>query len=137
MIKPSLLAFALLAAAPSALASPATGTWSTPQEHGVVEVSDCGGGICGRIVNGDHLRAEPNVSDRMNRDPALRGRPLKGLPIFEGLSGGPPRWRGKIYNPVDGGLYSGYLTQPGPDALVLTGCIVWPVCLSQRWTRLR
>ncbi len=127
----------LLAAGTAGAASPAAGVWSTPQEHGVVEVADCGGGLCGRIVNGDHIRADPAVTDRMNRNAALRGRPLKGLAIFQGLTGGPPKWRGRVYNPVDGGAYSGYMVQHGPDALVLTGCIVWPLCQSQRWTRLK
>ena len=131
-----LTALALLAT-PAAAASPAVGVWSTPQEHGVVEVTDCGPGICGRVVNGDHIRANPTVTDLMNKNTALRGRPLKGLLIFEGLTGGPPKWRGHVYNPVDGGIYSGYVVQHGPDALVLTGCIIWPLCQSQRWTRVR
>ena len=118
----------------AAAASP-VGVWDTPQEHGRVEVTDCGGGICGRVLDGDHIRANPSVKDLMNRNTALRGRPLKGLPIFEGLKGGPPKWRGKVYNPVDGGIYSGYVVQHGPDTLVLTGCIIWPLCQSQTWKR--
>ena len=102
-----------------------------------MEVADCGGGICGRVLDGDHIRAQPGVTDRMNKNPALRGRTLKGLAIFEGLTGGPPRWRGRVYNPVDGGIYSGYVVQHGLDRLVLTGCIVWPLCQSQTWTRVR
>lgn len=133
MLKP-LLALALLSASPAA-ASSAAGLWSTPQEHGRVEVRDCGAGVCGYVVDGDHIRADPAVHDLMNRNTALRGRPLKGLPIFEGMTGGPPKWRGKVYNPVDGGVYSGYVVQHGPDVLVLTGCIIWPLCQSQTWKR--
>ena len=57
------------------------------------------------------------------------------MPIFENLTGGPTKWTGRIYNPVDGGLYAGTLVQRSPDVLVLTGCITWPLCQSQTWRR--
>ena len=100
-----------------------------------MEVRDCGAGVCGYIVDGDHLRADPTVHDRMNKNPALRSRTLKGLPIFENLTGGPTKWTGKIYNPVDGGTYAGSLVQRSPDVLVLTGCVARILCQSQTWRR--
>ena len=125
----------LLAASAVQAASPAAGLWATPEENGRVEVRDCGAGVCGYVVDGDHIRADPAVKDLMNKNRALRGRTLKGLGIFEGLTGGPPRWKGRVYNPVDGGIYSGYVTLKSPDVLVLTGCIIWPLCQSQTWKR--
>ncbi len=127
-----LLTALLLATAHAA--SPA-GVWRTPEENGRVEVRECAGGICGYVRDGEHLRADPGVTDNMNKKPALRTRPLKGLPIFEGMTGGPSRWTGKVYNPVDGGVYSGSVTLKSADRLVLTGCIVWPLCQSQTWER--
>ena len=126
-----------LALAAAAHASPATGVWRTPEEGGKVEISDCGPGICGHIVDGTRLRTDPNVTDNINKNPALRTRKLKGLPLFEDLIGGPKVWKGKVYNPVDGGLYSGSVTLTGPDQLKLTGCIVWPLCKTQVWNRVK
>lgn len=40
---------------------------------------------------------------RVNADPSLRGRPLKGLDFVTGLKGGPGVWTdGTVYNPDDG-----------------------------------
>ena len=129
-----LLAGLVLAGAAQA-ASPAAGLWATPEENGRVEVRDCGGGLCGFVENGDHIRADPNVTDNMNKNPALRGRRLKGVALFEGMRGGPRKWTGKVYNPVDGGIYSGSVVLLAPDRLKLQGCIVWPLCKSQVWKR--
>ena len=132
----SLILAAALGAAPSATAaSSAVGLWSTPQDHGRVQVRECGAGLCGYATDGDHLRADPSVHDRMNKNPALRSRPLKGVPIFEGLTGGPPRWSGLVYNPVDGGTYTGSVTLKSADTLVLTGCVARILCQSQTWRR--
>ena len=62
---------------------------------------------------------------------------MKGLPLFEDLTGGPKVWRGKVYNPVDGGIYSGSVTLTSADTLKLTGCIIWPLCKTQVWNRVR
>lgn len=140
MLKPPIalaliVAAAAAAAAGAQAASSAAGVWSTPQDHGRVEVRDCGAGVCAYIVDGDHLRTDPTVQDKLNKNPALRTRTLKGLPIFEHMTGGPSKWTGRIYNPVDGGLYSGTLVQRSPDVLVLTGCLIRPLCQSQTWRR--
>ena len=131
----ALVAAGLTLATAAHAASPATGFWATPEEDGRVEVRDCGAGVCGFVADGDHIRADPNVTDNMNKNPALRGRKLKGTPLFEGMRGGPKKWTGKVYNPVDGGIYSGSVTLLSPDRLKLQGCIVWPLCKTQVWKR--
>ena len=135
MLRFKTLVLATLFASTAHAASPAAGLWATPQENGRVEVRDCGGGLCGFVVDGDHIRADPNVTDNMNKNKALRGRRLKGIALFEGFTGGPRKWTGKVYNPVDGGVYSGSVRLLSPDRLKLQGCIIWPLCQTQVWRR--
>lgn len=134
----SLFLAAVIAAATAGgvrAATPAVGVWATPEENGRVEVRECGSGLCGYVVDGDHIRAEPGVKDLQNRDPALRGRTLKGLPLFEGMTGGPKLWRGKVYNPVDGKIYSGSFEVIDADRVKLQGCFIYPLCKTQVWKR--
>jgi uncharacterized protein (DUF2147 family) len=133
------MGFMLLAAA-AALASPAalTGRWETPTRHGVVEITPCGGSICGRLVDSDGLRANPQLRDVHNRDAGQNGRPLKGLLMLQGFSPSDKGWDGgTIYNPDDGGTYKATITMVDADTLKLRGCIVWPLCKSQTWKRIR
>jgi uncharacterized protein (DUF2147 family) len=44
---------------------------------------------------------------------------------------------GTIYNADDGGTYQATVTPEGRDVLKVKGCIVWPLCKSQTWKRLR
>ena len=135
------LALAVFAAAAlagtAASASPAAGLWRTPERDGKVRISDCGAGICGHIADGADIRANPDVRDIKNSDEALRTRPLKGAPIFDGLTGGPAKWTGKVYNPVDGKTYSGSVVLTNANTLKLTGCVFVPLCKTQVWYRIR
>jgi len=68
----------------------------------------------------------------------LRNRQLKGLTILQGFARGENGWDGgSIYNPDDGGTYKATITIADPDTLKLKGCIVWPLCKTQVWKRLR
>lgn len=129
----------MAAAGGSTAATPAAspvGVWLTPEDHGQVEVFACGGKLCGRIVTSDKLRANPGLKDAANKDPALRNRPLKGLVIMTGFTGGPTRWTGgTIYRPQDGGAYQGTLDVVDAGALKLKGCVVAPLCQTQTWKR--
>ena len=128
------LSAVLMSAAAAQAASP-IGTWNTPKRHGVVRVLDCGGGICGKIEGGDDITRDPNFADSKNSDASLRERKLKGAMIFEGLTGGPPEWTGKVYNPEDGRTYSGSITQVDENTLKLKGCALSIFCQTQVWTR--
>ena len=44
---------------------------------------------------------------------------------------------GAIYNGDDGGTYKATITPIDADHLKVRGCIVWPLCKSQTWTRVR
>jgi uncharacterized protein (DUF2147 family) len=116
----------------------AIGRWMTPSKHGVVEIATCGASICGRLVDSDHIRTNPALADSKNKNPALRNRQLKGLTILQGFARGENGWDGgSIYNPDDGGTYKATITIADPDTLKLKGCIVWPLCKTQVWKRLR
>ena len=127
----------VLLAASSALASAASGRWRTAENGGVVEVIDCGEAVCGRVVSSLQITADPEIKDAYNKNPALRGRLIKGVALFEDMRGGPTLWKGRVYNPADGGTYSGTVTLISADALRLRGCIVFPLCKTQTWTRIR
>ena len=134
------LAAALTAAAPAAAASSdsALGKWRTPTKNGIVEITRCGASICGRLVTSDGLRANPDLRDANNKEPELRTRPLKGLMILRGFEADGSRWTGgSIYNADDGGTYKATVTPSDKDHLKVRGCIVWPLCKTQVWTRVQ
>ena len=132
------LSLLVFAAATPALASPLDGLWRTPEDGGIVRLYDCGDGVCGKVVDSEALKRDPAMPDRYNKDPALRTRTIKGLEIVHHVVGGPQEWKGgSVYNPNDGGTYRGSLKLVGPDTLKLTGCIIFPLCKSQTWTRVK
>ena len=132
---------AVLLAAPSARAEGTgepTGTWLTQAGDARVRVSKCGGGICGVVVGlrepVDPATGKPQVDDK-NPDPALRKRPMIGLPLFSGMHvSGPHKWSGTIYNADDGSSYASSVSVSGPDRLRVEGC-VGGLCGSETWTR--
>lgn len=132
--------FGLIAAVSGAgaahAASPIEGRWLTPVQHGLIEITSCGETICGRVVSSDRIKADPSLKDSENKDVTLRGRPIKGLTMLAGFTGGPTEWKGgTAYNPDDGHTYKGTLTLAGPNTLKVTGCVVFPLCKTQTWTR--
>ena len=115
-----------------------TGLWATPANGGRVQISRCGDSLCGKLAGSNDLKVDPAFRDINNRDPALRGRALMGLPMLWGFTGGPERWSGgRVYNPQDGGIYSGSIELLSADTLKLKGCIVAPLCRSQVWVRVK
>jgi uncharacterized protein (DUF2147 family) len=114
------------------------GTWHTPSKNGVVEIARCGGSICGNLTNSDHIKTNPDLRDVNNKDTTKRDRRLKGLQILGGFTRDKGQWSGgTIYNPEDGGTYKATVTPAGADTLKLKGCIVWPLCKTQTWTRIK
>ena len=114
------------------------GTWQTTTRHGVVQVSRCGPSICGRLVDSDGLRADPQLRDIHNQNADLRQRPLRNLPMLDGFHWNGTAWAGGwIYNGEDGGTYHATVHLDDPAHLTVKGCIVWPLCRSVVWTRVR
>jgi uncharacterized protein (DUF2147 family) len=115
-----------------------TGTWLTQAGDAKVQVSRCGTGICGVVVwlrdPTDPNTGKPAVDDK-NPNPALRRRPMIGLPLFNGMQpSGVSRWAGRIYNADDGGTYDSNIAMMGPNSLRVNGC-VGGLCGGENWTR--
>ncbi len=130
-----------LLAAPTARAQSAgepMGVWLTQAGDARVKVSKCSGGICGVIVGlKDPINpatGKPQVDDK-NPNPALKRRPMIGLPLFTGMqASGPNKWSGQIYNADDGSSYASSVSVTGPDTLRVEGC-VGALCGGETWTR--
>jgi uncharacterized protein (DUF2147 family) len=115
------------------------GKWRAESKNAVVDIVRCGGSICGKLIGSDGLRANPEMLDTKNRDAKLKGRKVLGLDMIAGaFTFADGAWSGgTVYNPEDGGTYKATLTNPDQDHLRLKGCIVWPLCKTQTWTRIR
>lgn len=130
-------AVALTNPALAAVPESVLGKWRTPSRHGVVEIARCGESICGRLLESDGIRANPDLRDVNNKDTVKRTRKVKDLQMLGGFARETDRWSGGwIYNPEDGGTYKATITPTDGKTLKLKGCIVWPLCKTQTWTRL-
>jgi uncharacterized protein (DUF2147 family) len=127
---------AALLAAPSA--DSAIGKWKTETRNAIIDIHLCGSSICGTLMTSDGIAANPALADSKNKDEKLRTRPLKGIAMLGGFARDGDSWSGgTVYNPDDGGTYKGKLTPTDADHLAVRGCIVWPLCKTQTWTRVR
>ena len=133
------VAVAVLALSGPAVADP-IGTWLTENGRSRVRVADCGGALCGTII----WLKEPNdpetgkpKTDKNNVDASQRSRPLIGVPIVLSMKpNGGSKWSGQVYSPEEGKIFSGNLTEQGPNAVRLEGCALGGlVCKGQNWTR--
>jgi uncharacterized protein (DUF2147 family) len=130
---------AMLGAAPAkAQGVEPTGVWLTQAGDARVRVSKCSGGICGVIVwlrqPIDPSTGRPQVDDK-NPNPALKTRPVIGLPLFSGMRpSAPNKWSGHIYNADDGGTYESHVSMAGSSSLRVEGC-VGAICGGETWTR--
>ena len=96
------------------------GTWLLA-DRVAVEVFECSGLLCGRIVWLERPRTpagQPDV-DHLNPDPTLRQRPLCGLTIIWGLQpDSPGHWsNGWLYDPQDGITYDVTAELTAPDTI--------------------
>jgi uncharacterized protein (DUF2147 family) len=137
MLKSALFtAIAALATTSAASASPIEGVWHASTKNGAIQIYDCGAQVCGKVVDGDDLRANPDIRDTKNKDAALRTRRVKDLVILKGFSGGPSEWSGgTVYDPTSGNTYHGSLTLVDANTMHLKGCIFGPLCRTDTWTR--
>lgn len=120
-------------------AGPVTGNWMTHQSKAMVNISQCGPSLCGKIVwlSQPTDSAGKPVRDVRNRNPALRDRAVMGMRTFSGLSpDGPNKWSGTMYNPDDGRTYNGSITLTKSGRLYVRGCRVGTgTCGARKWTR--
>ncbi len=122
-------------------ASP-VGTWRTGDGKAKVKVTKCSAGICARIIS---LR-QPNgangkpLRDQNNPKAHLRKRPIIGISLFMGMRpSGNGAWRGRLYSPEKGGVFSGYVTQLSRNMLKIKGCMGSStfLCQSKMWKRIK
>ncbi|MEG3175068.1 DUF2147 domain-containing protein [Sphingomonas sp. RB3P16] len=135
----SLLLIAALLAGTPATEDTVIGRWKTETLNAIVEISRCGPSICGKIVTSDALRANPALKDSNNSSAALRTRPVQGMLMLSGFAADKDGvWsNGQVYNAQDGKTYSGRITPLGANQLKLRGCVFFPLCKTQTWTRVR
>ena len=133
----SVFAALLAGSAAQAQMGDPSGTWLTQAGDARVRVSKCGAGICGVIVwlrDPVDASGKPQVDDK-NPNPALKRRPMIGLPLFSGMHPtGPNRWSGQIYNADDGSTYASNISLAGPDTLKVEGCM-GALCGGENWSR--
>lgn len=158
----ALLLLAAAAMAQTAAAAPGTsapsqtspisaieGVWLTAAKSEIT-VAPCPDDYCGsitRIVVPDDIYKQnkqaidamgaTSFKDQMNKDPALRDRPILGLQILKLHPSSKPKiFDGEIYNPQDGNTYSGYIEVLGPNKIRLNGCILYNIiCKGEDWVR--
>jgi len=123
------------------------GIWLNEDGRAKIEIFDCSGNICGRIVwlkepnypPGDKsgMGGKPRV-DLENPDPELRRLPLLGLVIMKGFdrAGGDAWSHGTIYDPVSGDTYRAKITLESPHRLLIRGYVMIPLFgKTTVWTR--
>ena len=131
-------ATALLASAGAAHAAEVTGLWATDSDNGRVQIYRCGEAICGKLIDADQIRANPDQNDQYNKRKAERSRKVKGLVLFSGYTGGPSEWKGgEIYDPKSGDTgRNGKIKLVSDNALEVKGCL-GPICRTKHWTRVK
>jgi uncharacterized protein (DUF2147 family) len=129
---------AALGAAGAAAAADLTGSeWLTAEGDARIAFATEDDALVGRIVwlQKEDETGEPVLDDK-NVDESLRTRPLVGAVMAWGFEQTRDDvWdHGRVYAADDGKTYNAKMTLEG-DALVLTGCIRWPLCRDSTWTR--
>ncbi len=159
--KSAVLAAAVLAipssssfAAQPAPADP-SGYWSTKDDESIIRIGLCtvpAPGTppapnaplvyCGTIVwlKDPVEKGVPKI-DNLNPDPAKRGRPIIGMEVFTEFVADSDHWKGKAYNSDDGKTWDvTFKVQPDKvngDKGEITGCLVWPLCQSETFTKVQ
>lgn len=126
----------LLPLTPVLAADPVSGRWLTHNGKAVVEIGACGSSLCGRVVRIVVPPRDGRTTDSRNPDPALRDRPMLGLPILTGFTADGDEWRGRAYNPDAGRSYRSTLRLNPDGTLRVRGCVAL-FCKSLTWTRAR
>jgi len=114
------------------------GTWLSGDGDGLVEIRLAGDGLSGVVLGSPNDDPSRPDSDRLNPDPALRERPLKGLEIFSDFRyEGQGVWSGgRIYDPNSGNTYRCTIRVIDRDTLEMRGYIGIPLFgRTETWRR--
>lgn len=110
------------------------GDWLVKDGYANIRIDNCGGKMWGIVA----WEKTPGGLDNENPDPAKKGRPVLGMPILIGLAQKEPnKWSGEIYNSQNGKMYTASISLADENTLELEGCLVWPLCQTQKWTRVK
>jgi uncharacterized protein (DUF2147 family) len=140
---PLVLLLLLVGAPPLAAAEPSPlGEWITEDGKARVRIQPCAGRgdeLCGVIAWSFRPADAPKegpLLDHRNADPALRRRPILGLPLMQGFRpAGAGRWdHGTIYDPEGGRTYRSTMRLSSADRLEVSGCVLF-ICRRQTWRR--
>lgn len=126
----TMISGAALAAEPSVI-----GDWMVKEGYGIVRVDNCDGKMWGILS----WEKAPGF-DNENPDPAKKGRPLLGTPVLMGLApvkDEPGKWRGEVYNSQNGKMYGATISLADENTLDMQGCLAWPLCRTEQWTRVK
>lgn len=116
-------------------ADPIGGRWVTEERDAVVAIARCGKALCGKLEKFLVLPAGgTNQRDVNNADPAQRERRLLGLPILSALVADGDVWRGQIYDPKSGRVYTSEVRRKSANLLEVKGCF-GPLCRTQVWKK--
>lgn len=117
----------------TALAADPVGDWLVKDGYANIRIDICNGKLWGIVA------WEKEVgTDAENPDPAKKSRPTLGIPILMGLTQTKPNWwEGEIYNSNNGKMYTAHISMADENTLDLEGCLVWPLCQTQKWTRVK
>lgn len=131
-----LAAAALALAVPASAQSSIDGVWRDDGGYVEITVGPCGaqGGQtrCGRITRIIRMKPGETDRDRHNHDPALRSRSILGITILSGLTWRDGAWRGRVYNPEDGGTYRSEVRPGAGGTLEVKGCLSF-ICRTRVW----
>ena len=132
----ALAALTTAIALPAYAAQPVIGRWATVEAKAIVHIAQCGKSLCGKIEK--ILKPTPGRpnTDVENADPALRSRPLVGLPLLTGFGDAGSHWKGTIYDPESGKSYTSKISRNADGTLKVQGCIAF-FCKTQTWTAVR
>ncbi len=129
---------ACLIPAGAALAQPAapspTGEWLVKDGTADIRIVDCGGAMWGVIASTKGGGTNTDT-DKNNPDPALRNRPVMGLPILINMRPSEGRWEGQVYNAENGKTYEANISLVSQDVLQIEGCVLGFLCGGENWTR--
>jgi uncharacterized protein (DUF2147 family) len=112
------------------------GDWLVKDGYANIRIDNCGGKMWGIIA----WEKSPGGVDSENPDPAKKTRPVLGMPILIGMAPNPKepgKWSGEIYNSQNGKMYTASISLADENTLDLEGCLVWPLCQTQKWTRVK
>jgi uncharacterized protein (DUF2147 family) len=134
MRKTALSGIILLTALTTANAAEPLGEWRDEDGKATIKIVDCNSKLWGIVAS----ESIPGGVDNKNPDKAKRTRPTLGMPVLLNMkksSDEKEKWEGKVYNAENGKTYDASIQLKSANALRVEGCLVWPLCGGQTWTR--